>query len=576
MILSETRKFSMHPDLLYSVIKNQAGSIGKAILELVMNSIDAGATRVDITLDRRTVKVADDGKGFTSRQEIDEFFETFGTPHPENDPHAVYGRFRMGRGQIMAFCQNTWVSGGFEMDVDIQKHGLDYTLRTGLKQVPGCLIDGIMYEPLSPSEVHSTVNQLREQCLYTPVPIFLNGEQINKDTAKEKWTVVTEDAFIRIESQSHRLSIFNLGVLVCHENAGQYGVGGVVVSRKALEVNFARNDVIKGKCPVWKKVKPILTQYADKKDTRERRTDDWRDFKAQELLSWDGSSEKGRELRAAPIFTDLTGKHWSVDGLAGYRVKQVTIGLPSSLKADRLHQAGIAIVLDEDKMRRRLGSRSFDFLLKRLSEVDMKGVHHGLPHVAGDVHKKLVPFEKLAKTITDDHYVIPKNELNSAPTTTLAVVNDLQNWLTSAMNRSGQGFNFSKRQIYAMRSETVEAYTDGNSAIYLHEKYLSGSESGPSRGIAWAASVVNLFVHEYLHDSNSGIGHTHDAEFYELFHQLMQSGAVAKVVAALFRTYASALKRIPASLARQLDQVAVVEDHHTDSLPPKGDTPVAR
>ncbi len=82
MVLSETRKFSMHPDLLYSVIKNQAGSIGKAILELVMNSIDAGATRVDITLDRRTVKVADDGKGFTSRQEIDEFFETFGNTAP--------------------------------------------------------------------------------------------------------------------------------------------------------------------------------------------------------------------------------------------------------------------------------------------------------------------------------------------------------------------------------------------------------------------------------------------------------------------------------------------------------------
>src|ERR1700722_8280823 len=31
----EHRKFKMHPDLLYSVIRNQAGSIGKAVLELV-------------------------------------------------------------------------------------------------------------------------------------------------------------------------------------------------------------------------------------------------------------------------------------------------------------------------------------------------------------------------------------------------------------------------------------------------------------------------------------------------------------------------------------------------------------
>lgn len=145
MISFENRKFRMHPDLLYSVIKNQAGSIAKAILELVMNSIDAGASHVDVRLDRNTVQVADDGKGFTSQQEIDDFFECFGTPHTEGD--ATYGKFRMGRGQIMAFCRNTWMSGRFEMYVDIQARGLDYTLKTGLAEVRGCVVEGDQYQP---------------------------------------------------------------------------------------------------------------------------------------------------------------------------------------------------------------------------------------------------------------------------------------------------------------------------------------------------------------------------------------------------------------------------------------------
>ena len=63
MAATEQRQFRMHPDQLFSVIKNQAGTISKAVLELVMNSIDAGATLVDIKMDRQTVSVTDDGKG---------------------------------------------------------------------------------------------------------------------------------------------------------------------------------------------------------------------------------------------------------------------------------------------------------------------------------------------------------------------------------------------------------------------------------------------------------------------------------------------------------------------------------
>jgi len=95
---AERRQFKMHEALLYSVIQKQAGSLAKAGLEGTMNSVDAGATRVDITCDGTTVVIADDGRGFTSAREIEEFFETFGTPHAEGD--AKFGFFRMGRGHF--------------------------------------------------------------------------------------------------------------------------------------------------------------------------------------------------------------------------------------------------------------------------------------------------------------------------------------------------------------------------------------------------------------------------------------------------------------------------------------------
>lgn len=86
-------EFTADPNLLVSVIKSQAGTLSKALLEGVMNSIDAGSARVDITVTQTTFTIADTGKGFRSAQEVQAWFGRFGTPHQEGD--AIFGRFRM-------------------------------------------------------------------------------------------------------------------------------------------------------------------------------------------------------------------------------------------------------------------------------------------------------------------------------------------------------------------------------------------------------------------------------------------------------------------------------------------------
>lgn len=418
---AETRTFKPHPALLLSVIRNQAGTIGKAVLELVMNSIDAGCTRVDVELTRHTIKVVDDGKGFLNRQEIEAFFESFGTPHEDGD--AVYGKFRMGRGQIMAFTKNTWRSGQFRMDVDVENKGLDYILETGLPEVKGCAIEGTIYDDmvLSPSELIYASNHLREQCRFTPAPVYLNGVRINESVEDVKWTEETEDAYIKIDGKSNRLSIYNLGVLVNHEYASVNGVGGLIVSKKALEVNFARNDVIKGKCSVWKRIKPILAKYARDAGSGTKRnkvTNEWRDYMAQQMLGWDGNREMDRQLVDASIFPDVAGKHFSLHQLASHNTAAVCIAPGVSLKADRIQQSGVALVLDGEKMERRFNRESLQAVLKHLVSEDRKNAasSRGFPgfleHDASGLLGKIVPFAQLAGDLDGEHHVLGDNDLS--------------------------------------------------------------------------------------------------------------------------------------------------------------------
>jgi hypothetical protein len=221
--------FEMHPDLLRSVIKKQAGTLDKALLEGIMNSIDAGAKRVDVTIEPLRVTINDDGRGFRNADEVKDFFATFGTPHEEGD--ATYGRFRMGRGQMFAFGINSWRTGTFKMDVDINKR-LGFELEEELPNQIGCGIEIKLYDALSLADVHNTTRAITKMVKYTPVPVYINGEKVNVDVDPKKFPQTIEEAYINTESSKYGgLDVYNLGVLVCTMPAWKFGVSGVVVSR---------------------------------------------------------------------------------------------------------------------------------------------------------------------------------------------------------------------------------------------------------------------------------------------------------------------------------------------------------
>ncbi|STQ14809.1 Uncharacterised protein [Enterobacter cloacae] len=89
----------------------------------------------------------DDGRGFASYDDVKRYFGRFGTPHQEGD--ATYGRFRLGRGQIMAHARTLWRSQRWQMSVDTREMGYHYDLEELTQPIQGCIISGEWYEPLT-------------------------------------------------------------------------------------------------------------------------------------------------------------------------------------------------------------------------------------------------------------------------------------------------------------------------------------------------------------------------------------------------------------------------------------------
>ena len=537
---AESRSFKMHPELLFSVIRSQAGTLSKALLELAMNGIDAGGTKVDIRIDRTSFSVTDDGKGFRDKTEITEFFETFGTPHKEGD--ATYGKFRMGRGQSFAFARNVWRSGGFRMDVDIQRKGLDYGLETGLPTHKGCRIEGKLYERLDPSELIQTERTISEMCRYTPVPVTVNGKTITVDPKGQKWTTENDDAYIKA-TDGRQLSVYNLGVLVAHFSASEFGVGGVVVSKRQLDLNFARNDILRNKCQTWKRLRPILAKLSGEingKEPAQRRTEEWRAFQARRVMSAaEVDHKEQREIEDLPIFTDITGKHLSMAQLSRLARKMaVTVADGRSLVADRLHQSKIACVLAKDCLTDRFGADIRE-VLERVGSIRSTNPRWGndspMRHIAEAIGKAITPYQELAKTMNSEHHPMDAQEVPKDAKAALMALDDAMDSIRTTFRSTG--INPSPRMIKAMKSETADAYTDGRANVFINMRLLRGRD-GPNQGIAWAARMASLLVHEHCHDFDSGTGHTHDAEFHELFHAAASSDGFGWLVARIAQAWA--------------------------------------
>ena len=510
--MATTLEFKQHPNHLRNTVLRQAGTLWKAILEGVMNSVDAGATHCHITLDKDMVTITDDGRGFQSREEIADFFQTFGTPHEDTD--ATYGEFRMGRGQIMAFGVNTWHTNNYVMDVDIRDKGMTFDLEEVKQSTNGCNIVIHLYDKLIISQLAEAERELEKFVKYVDIPVCLNGKEISQNPAEKKWDYVTDEAYIKLTSTGS-LNVYNLGVYVTDIGSHNYGVGGEVVSRKRLKLNFARNDVMRRgheKCPEWAKIEPNLKTKATETNLKTNRLNDTgRTSLVRSMHHGEANEGNYSELLSKKVFTDVRGRHWSLNGLRNkfWKVKQFSVAPKGSKVGERVHEMGKVFVFSS-KTAQDLGCYGEDTYHIIASDLD-RCFRHVNGHGYNLFDIEYVALKDLKNDFDESFEFLKDKQLTERQRVLLAVLNNCQTSINGLQDRT----------IVLGESDVATAWTDGNTYVALNVEFVKALMERHNFDVKMFTNLGLVLVHEFCHDALDRDTHAHDLEFMDKYVQLL-------------------------------------------------------
>lgn len=457
----------MAPKLLYDVITRQAGSIEKAWLEAVMNSVDAGATKVEFCISPDQTIITDDGKGMT-KEEVIKFFEVFGAPL-ERGEEKTYGEFRMGRGQLFAFGINKWITKTNLMSVDIKNKGLNYSLEDN-GNFDGCKITIQHYKKIESLE--DSIRNLEDWTKYVPIKVVINGETIEPEN-QFSWELNTKNSSYRLKT-GNVVKVFNQGIFV--KNLSGQGVSGIISTKKPLKLNFARND-IQDDCEVWKKIEK---EYLDlKRQIFQKRMTYLNEEAKKAIIYLMYRKREDRErFSSKKVFRTANGNWVSLEDLKG---RKVALGKYGDRLADKIMQLGGGIILDQDFVSK--------WRLEYLVKYDFRWDHVEL----GDLTKGM-------KNIN-----LPVSELNLSKKER----RNLEK-LRYFMNRIYEGW---KREIKAGKG-LAEGWTDGESYICINRRILKL----PFKKFSGAG--FDVLFHELAHDNSSEKTDIHGENFYKRFHDL--------------------------------------------------------
>ncbi|WP_029308485.1 ATP-binding protein [Cupriavidus metallidurans] len=529
--------FELDPQIIHHIIYSQAGSIGKAIIELLMNSVDADAATVRFSMTKDGFECVDDGKGFASREDVIRYFGRFGTPHEEGD--ATYGRFRLGRGQIMAHASTVWCSNAWQMTVDTRVMGYNYDLDDLVASVPGCSISGRWYEQLSDTELMSAIQEVRDLVRYTPISVELNGRVITRDPRTEKWDAEDEFAWYRAKEEG-AVSIYNQGVLVRHDPGHMWGAGGLIVSKKAIALNVSRTEILRKTCPVWKQVAKQFSTLADDVRSRlgeHRRTEASREKSARALLSGDPNIVKIYEKDE--VITILPGKQhitlqaflrkcqYSHNRRQGNRFAVVEDGFDVP-KGEAIARQGIAVVVHPVTLARFGCYNAHDLVdcIDRVhvnirQDVETNGTRFwGLDYLRVP---ELIAFSTLRDAFIERTALVTETDVLDKETrrawTALRTVLHYYAAVCTGGDRYRRGpavRGGKSLQVLLGQSNTAEAWTDGASYIAINDSVVKRLKSNP---LKTANYIFSLVEHEVAHQGDS-LDCGHDEAFYQRFHDI--------------------------------------------------------
>jgi len=543
--------FEAHQDLLYQVMTRQAGSVSKATLEGIMNSADAGAGRCDVVLSQKCILLNDDGRGFKDMDEIKTNFKILGQPQSaEEKKRKTYGTFRVGRGQMFSFGRNVWRTGMWDLETDISKR-MGFIPRNREVPVKGCEITIELYDQfhLLPTALAETARELKLWCRWMmPLEVWLSVEEeepvlISHDPEEFEWDHVLDEAYVALDD-SAKLSVYNMGAHVRDFYKSHFGVGGEVVSRQRFKVNMARNDIQRD-CLVWKKVEPVVNQWARTRTIKKKKS--WDDSERQSMsravkageYTWD-------EVQGMNLFTAVTGRHYKfADVFSCHKHRhKLTVCERGDRLGDRIHREGLAFVLAQET-------------LDRMECQDMESLvdwarliyPYNLPPL------KLVPFESLAQGFKETYELVPEDKRRPAEKIWVELISGCQQRLR-LVDETDDDVDFTyrrdnpnkacNRKVVIGLSEKAAGWTDARSYVAIDRKWL-GKRTLTVEGFA---EVGDLYLHECCHRTPDLETHDHDQGFYELFHD-SAGEFLATFISHCFRALPQVLQRHNRRLTRQ-------------------------
>lgn len=544
---SETRGFKVHPGIIKTLIREQAGSMPKAFSELIMNAVDAGATRIDLTIDRSgAFTLRDNGKGFKDRYELEAFWETFGTPHEEND--AFYGRFRIGRGQIMSYASTQWRSGHFEMKVDLEREdetfGYEFTEHPTYQS--GCTIVGRLYTKFAPY-IEYNFNSLRtefepDECYssetfegavrYVPVPIFINQIQVNTLPCDIEWDMEDDYAWYKFDRSREFLQIFNMGIYVDSIYAVRFGVGGVICTKKPLKLNLARNSVIEHECSNWLYIKEVMHNRFSQDLVGVKRLNQ---YEAAALLHNLSDSDEAlapqvrKRIQKLRFVPDIFGAVQSPDSMLSGDIFTLFDGKHTGI-AERVQRHGFATVLMP------IMFSQLQIGVSDANAVELLNRLRAKIYLENRGNFKFRPFEHFVNDLRDTSKILDDNDLSKEELLVLGLLRKVN----SRVARMTNGPKASTRKIVAGEADCYNGWTDATSYIAIDREGLSGMRwegVGPTR-------LVTLMIHEYSHLESSTGDHDHDFEFLNRFHEAIFHHDYGDIVNELLKSYVSGLCKL--------------------------------
>jgi len=510
--LTTKRSLKMHKKLLFDTIKRQAGTLEKANTEAIMNSIEAGAKTVSTILKREIVvddddkaimTIIDDGEGILTREDLIAHFETFGTPHEEHE-NTRWKQFRMGRGQLFAFGKNTWRTATFKMEVDINNWGLEYHLTENLPYIDGCEILIELYtNPINGwpyASMESYKEAIKKQVRFVETPCYFNDEQINTPGSECKWDF--EDEYAKyLFNVGKDMTIYNLGIYVQDVSVFNVGMGGIVVSKKQLEVNFARNDVLSS-CPVYIHINEIIRKNKIKKTRKRRRL--LTKFEIHSTLRdlRDGVQEYKDIKNLGLIFT-AQGKKITLEKIRKNR-QPWSFTSRGDRTADRIIERELGLCIDETILTdlNYTGHRAefFSWLVRKDGYYCHKSDSWDL------VEKLYSTFDELKGDISEKYFILPDKKITATERRILKVLQEFNCW--------------DNRVIILGTSDIANAWTDGYSRIVIDRSFLKSLCLTMGYGVN---KLMITLAHEMAHDEKTDCTHYHGPEFYENMVRILES-----------------------------------------------------